>query len=293
MLRFVAITAVGLVVAGATILVVVNHSFAHEARRQANEHARFAVGSVLAAKLRPSDFRVGLTAERRQRLRRLMSSEALGGAGVAASLYAPNGQVTYTSEPRVNGVDAQNSVGQALTGTVVSKVASTPEGRVMSTFVPIRSSDGRTIGVFRLDRDDGPIAAAAKHSSLVVASILDALLLVLCALLVPVLARAAARLRRHVDELDYAATHDELTGLPNRRGFQLELDAAMDGSGREAALLLFDLADFHELNNALGSASGDALLVAVTERLQAHAEDGIVGRLGEDEFGILIPRTAR
>ena len=52
-LRFVAITAVGLVAAGATILVIVNHSFAREAQRQANEHARFAVGSVLGPKLRP------------------------------------------------------------------------------------------------------------------------------------------------------------------------------------------------------------------------------------------------
>jgi diguanylate cyclase (GGDEF)-like protein len=291
-LRFVAITALGLVTAGAAILVIVNHSFAREAQRQANEHARFAVGSVLGPKLRPSDFRIGLTAERRQRLRRLMSPEALGSASIAASLYDRNGQVTFTSKPRLDPGDAPTTVRQSLTGKVVSQVASTPAGRVMSTFVPIRSSDGRTIGVFRIDRDYGPIAAAASHSSLVVASILEALLLLLCALLVPVLARAAGRLRRHVDELDHLATHDELTGLLNRLGFKRELDKAAGGA-REAALLLFDLADFHEINNALGSASSDALLVEVATGLQAHVEGGVAGRLGEDEFGILAPTRDR
>jgi diguanylate cyclase (GGDEF)-like protein len=54
-------------------------------------------------------------------------------------------------------------------------------------------------------------------------------------------------------------------------------------------LLLFDIDDFHEVNNALGSAGGDALLVEIADRLQDRAIDSHVGRLGEDEFGVLLP----
>ncbi len=286
-LRFVALTALGLLAAGIAILVIVNHAYAREAQRQANEHARFTVASVLGEKLRPGDFRAGLTARRRSQLRLLTSEGALGVDTLAATLYSRGGGITFTSSAR-RGVDpALDEVRQALTGNVVSHVSSTPAGRTVNTFLPIRSSGGRTIGVIRLDRDYGPIEAAARRSSLVVAAVFEVLLLLLCALLVPVLARSAARMRRHVHELDYVATHDELTGLPNRLGFQRQLDAAVAGKG-EAALLLFDLDDFHEINNALGSSGADTLLVEIAQRLLAHTGDGHVGRLGEDEFGILL-----
>jgi diguanylate cyclase (GGDEF)-like protein len=287
-LRFVTVTAVGLLVAGAGIVAIVNHAFAREAQRQANEHAQLAVTTMAAGELRRMDFRSGLTAARRQHLRRQVPA-ALGD-GVAAQLYSPDGRLTL-SVPAAGLASAGTRpalVDRALEGNIVSNIASTPTGRVLSTYVPVRGERGRAVGVVRLDRDYDPIAAAALRSSIVVAGVLEGLLVMLCVLLVPMLSRSAARLRRHVDELDHVATHDDLTGLPNRLGFQRALDAAIRTDGGGAALLVFDLDEFHEINNALGASGGDALLVEVAERLQAYAGDGVVGRVGEDEFAILL-----
>jgi diguanylate cyclase (GGDEF)-like protein len=287
-LRFVVVTAVGLLVAGAGIVAIVNHAFAREAQRQANEHAQQAVTAAAAGALERTDFRRGLPAARRAELRRELGA-ALGD-GTGAALYGRDGRLAL-AVPAAGLTPAPPRgalVASALDGNVASRVASTPGGRVVSTYVPVRGARGGTVGVVQIDRDYDPIAAAALRSSLVVAGVLELLLLVLCALLVPVLSRSAARLRRHVDELDHVATHDDLTGLPNRLGFQRELDVRMREEEHEGALLVFDLAEFHEINNALGASGGDALLVEVAERLQANADGATLGRLGEDEFGILL-----
>ena len=89
------------------------------------------------------------------------------------------------------------------------------------------------------------------------------------------------------------ATHDQLTGLANRRllfSAAKEILAVAASRGRVAALVLLDLDGFKEVNDRLGHYVGDALLQEVAGRLQAYAEPGdIVARLGGDEFAILLP----
>ncbi|TNM59986.1 GGDEF domain-containing protein [Streptomyces sp. NP160] len=106
---------------------------------------------------------------------------------------------------------------------------------------------------------------------------------------------AASRLLLNLGELDQLAdTHhqartDELTGLANRRGLLDRTDAMLE-RGAPFALALVDLDRFKEVNDALGHASGDALLVAAAARLRAAAGAGAeVGRLGGDEFALLLP----
>lgn len=104
---------------------------------------------------------------------------------------------------------------------------------------------------------------------------------------------------RHANEsLSYLAFHDNLTGLPNRASF-LEHAAQVvksAGSGNESAALLFlDCDRFKEVNDALGHAAGDELLVQVARRIRAQLRDGdFVARLGGDEFAVLLTpiRTA-
>ncbi|MCO6418774.1 EAL domain-containing protein [Siccirubricoccus sp. KC 17139] len=96
--------------------------------------------------------------------------------------------------------------------------------------------------------------------------------------------RAEARIR-------FLAHHDPLTELPNRTGFAEELGRALAVHGRTGqpfALLALDLDRFKMVNDALGHAVGDALLVKVAARLRAavRATD-LVGRLGGDEFALL------
>ncbi len=90
--------------------------------------------------------------------------------------------------------------------------------------------------------------------------------------------------------LDHLARHDALTGLPNRSALTGRLDEATrrSASGQRAALLYLDLDRFKAVNDSLGHAVGDALLVAVSHRLQSlvRASD-IAVRLGGDEFVVL------
>jgi diguanylate cyclase (GGDEF)-like protein/PAS domain S-box-containing protein len=98
---------------------------------------------------------------------------------------------------------------------------------------------------------------------------------------------------RQLDDLEYQAHHDALTGLPNRvllhRAFkdQILQEAAPD---RMAALLLLDLDRFKEINDTLGHHVGDSLLALVGVRLNAILGPvrGIACRLGGDEFAFLL-----
>jgi diguanylate cyclase (GGDEF)-like protein/PAS domain S-box-containing protein len=88
------------------------------------------------------------------------------------------------------------------------------------------------------------------------------------------------------------ANHDPLTGLANRALFQTRLGdalAAADASGKGVGLLLLDLDDFKDINDTLGHAAGDRLLVETAARLmQAVGDRGTVARVGGDEFAVVL-----
>jgi diguanylate cyclase (GGDEF)-like protein len=101
-----------------------------------------------------------------------------------------------------------------------------------------------------------------------------------------------ARARARVSELEALADRDPLTGLLNRRGFGRELRRAAALASRHAtpaAVLYLDLDGFKAVNDTLGHDAGDAALVHVARLLEANlrATDA-VGRLGGDEFGVLL-----
>ncbi|MFF3618380.1 putative bifunctional diguanylate cyclase/phosphodiesterase [Streptomyces sp. NPDC002467] len=87
--------------------------------------------------------------------------------------------------------------------------------------------------------------------------------------------------------LRYEATHDALTGLPNRTLFFERLEKALNGSGGDRfGLCYLDLDGFKAVNDSLGHSAGDRLLVEVADRLQSCATGPgeVVARLGGDEF---------
>ncbi|MFK0158418.1 putative bifunctional diguanylate cyclase/phosphodiesterase [Streptomyces sp. NPDC090499] len=98
--------------------------------------------------------------------------------------------------------------------------------------------------------------------------------------------------------LRYEATHDALTGLPNRTLFFERLEKALSaGEGQRFGLCYLDLDGFKTINDSLGHSAGDRLLVEVADRLQscATAPGEMVARLGGDEFVALTtgPATQR
>jgi len=101
---------------------------------------------------------------------------------------------------------------------------------------------------------------------------------------------------RAEEKLRHYALHDPLTNLPNRVQFMNELNQAVaraeGNSFARFAVLFLDLDRFKVINDSLGHAVGDKLLIAIAERLTAGVRPGdVVARLGGDEFTILLNRS--
>ncbi|QLI80057.1 EAL domain-containing protein [Chitinibacter fontanus] len=98
------------------------------------------------------------------------------------------------------------------------------------------------------------------------------------------------------EKLAYQAEHDYLTGLTNRRGFEAALNdahqQALNGAPQQV-LMLLDLDQFKLVNDTCGHLAGDELLRHVTALLQGLMLPGrsVLGRLGGDEFGVLLSDT--
>jgi len=141
---------------------------------------------------------------------------------------------------------------------------------------PICSPDGHALGTLCiLDRTPRTLDAAGRRHlqelAVGVGAVLD-------------LHRTTMRLHR-------AATHDPLTGLANRAGFEPALQDAVEAArdGAPCAVLCLDLDGFKQVNDRLGHAAGDAVLRAAAARLQDALRPGdLAVRLGGDEFAVLL-----
>jgi diguanylate cyclase (GGDEF)-like protein/PAS domain S-box-containing protein len=98
--------------------------------------------------------------------------------------------------------------------------------------------------------------------------------------------------RRSRELLEFQATHDELTGLPNRRALVAEIERELEAN-RDCAVLVLDHDRFKVVNDSLGHSAGDQLLVTGADRIRLSLRPGdVVARLGGDEFAILLRSPA-
>ncbi|MCA0145023.1 EAL domain-containing protein [Blastococcus sp. LR1] len=144
-------------------------------------------------------------------------------------------------------------------------------------------ADGRPVGL---------VAEILLPEDLIAAQLRDASirLVVTVSLLLVGITVVAVLGRRRMLRRERRALHDPLTGLGNRTQLvQQQLSGTVRGVPERAALLLLDLEGFKEVNDGLGHAVGDQLLIEVADVLRSAVRgDDVVTRLGDDEFAVLL-----
>lgn len=140
----------------------------------------------------------------------------------------------------------------------------------------------------------GGAMAAVAASDAALATPLEKVLFLVTAIVVSLFSFVfASRAELQRSQLEAIALHDPLTGAGNRRGLELELQAAINTSERQATplgLLIFDIDHFKAINDAFGHEAGDDVLVqlATVVRGNTRANDRFF-RLGGEEFTLLLP----
>jgi diguanylate cyclase (GGDEF)-like protein len=295
-LRFAITTGIALALAAGAILLVVRHFNTLQAERAATSQARVLASSVLRGPLRKADFEREVTKARRSQLDELFETHVLAEGVLRATLYAEDGTVTYSTDHRLLGTRTDpRHVREALAGAIRGDVTTVRDGekqrKTLRTYSPVAVRNGS--GVVALFQDYAPIARAAQATFLPVAGIFEVVLVGLFVVLVPILRRVTTRVRRQMEEIEYRALYDELTGLPNRSLFRERIEQATLAGRRDqhhATVMLLDVDRFKEINETLGHETGDRLLRELGERLRAQLrENETLARLGGDEFGILLP----
>ena len=184
----------------------------------------------------------------------------------------------------------QNRVVDALSSDSDKKA----EERVLSSAIPAQNNVLRVLSLLDTETQKLALEASRKaHQAHEVARFWMYLLSGI-ALLLGIFVAAAVMYytNRASRERHHLATHDALTGLPNRMLFMDRLGQSLVRAQRRNTLvgvMFIDLDRFKRVNDTLGHASGDALICEVAQRLRAttRAED-VVARLGGDEFGVVI-----
>jgi diguanylate cyclase (GGDEF)-like protein len=105
------------------------------------------------------------------------------------------------------------------------------------------------------------------------------------------LSAANARLQQLTEALNFKARHDSLTGTLNRGAVFEQAQAQLDAGA--LALILLDIDFFKQINDRYGHPAGDAVLRELVERLDTALNGrGVMGRVGGEEFTILLPETS-
>ena len=288
-------SALTLGIGAATLLVFIRHFERSRAQQTATLQASV-VAQAVVDRLRPSDLDEPVSRERRKELDRLFEARVLDDETLASAVAASDGRLVYSTEARRANtvISSRELLGEALAGTVASELVTIDfdgnSKKVFRAYAPFHLADG-SAGVLVVDKDYGPIAAAARRAAITVAAVLELVLLSLWLCLLPIMRSVTRRMNRQLDTIAHQALHDDLTGLANRAQFGARLDEALErGADRETRLAVFfiDLERFKEVNDALGHSYGNELLTVVAARLaDVVGENETVARLGGDEFGVL------
>jgi diguanylate cyclase (GGDEF)-like protein len=295
-LRFAVVLSVALGLASAVILVVVHHFALSQAERGAARHAGLMASAVFQRAVDAKDLKSPVSPGRRQQLDAVLRAYGIDTGIVALSLVRRDGVVTYSTDHRLIGTTASATLAtEAAAGTIVSStsaagpVSARKSGKTLETYAPVgpRSFGGAAL----IAQSYQQIASEARSLQLRVGIVLEALLVVLFIVFVPLLVRVTRRIKGQIEQIHQQAFYDELTGLPNRTHLFERLELAISRAADEErvlAVLLADLNRFREINDTLGHEVGDTVLIEAAERLRDVAgEERLLARLGGDDFVVV------
>ena len=206
-------------------------------------------------------------------------------ASIGMALVSPAGRVVQANEAlrSLLGLGSYESISQRL---ITDFVDAADVALLNARLARLNAKQVDSFSVeLQLRHGEGDVVWAAVHGSFI--SDIESASPSLILQVQDVTARREAEAR-----LQYIAFHDSLTGLPNRRRFQDDLEQALALAKAEPArhfsLMFLDFDRFKLVNDSLGHAIGDEFLIAVARRIQQNVRpNDIVARLGGDEFAIL------
>lgn len=162
-------------------------------------------------------------------------------------------------------------------------------------FQPLQDVSGRVVGTMVMYIDTSKITEQVRNSVIIGSAVVIVAAIALILFFYWFVGRIGERMARNELQLQQMATQDGLTGLFNRREFNLTLEdsiARQKRYGEPVSLLMIDIDYFKRVNDTYGHQAGDTVLVELARRLkdQARAIDRVC-RYGGEEFVILLPET--
>jgi diguanylate cyclase (GGDEF)-like protein len=289
--RFTALGVLVLAVLGLAIGLVLKHQIEQRALERAVQHAEVMAQLSVQPHLVEGDLRYPTSLERLEELDRRVGKRFFNDIGIrTVKLFNRDGRLVYSNDRTIIGGHAfkGGNVYTALKGEVVRNLenGTGDDGRggerVLEVYVPVRLAPwSEPSAVLEMYISYAPVAEEIRHDLIVAYALLGGGFVLLFGTLFKIVAGASRRLR-------HQALHDALTDLPNRSLLHRRAARALRGDD-PAAMLLIDLDRFKEVNDTLGHDHGDALLVEVSQRLQAALRrDDTLARLGGDEFAVLV-----
>jgi diguanylate cyclase (GGDEF)-like protein len=300
---------VPMVVLGFVLTSVLEQQVETHSVADAGQSARLIASIGIQPRLTPSGVRNGLTAQEIVALDRQLRDRSATEDLARIKIWNASHRIVYSDDHSLIGRAFQggDDLRAALEGRASSGEVVTPEhngetssevglGKLVEVYVPLRfAGGGPPAGAFEIYLSFRPVSAAIAHDKRIIVLVVAIGLSLLWAVLFRIVATASKRLRRQAHENDVLARYDPLTGLPNRTLFRERVEQELRDAGqrrREIAVLLIDLDGFAEINNTLGSSTGDEVLREAGRRFQAQLGEGaLVARIGGDEYAILCPHA--
>jgi diguanylate cyclase (GGDEF)-like protein/PAS domain S-box-containing protein len=235
-------------------------------------------GMFLAATIRSLDHEVMRSFTYALGIRRrdaLLGSVAESSAD-AIMVVRPEGQIEMANAAAASMFACSR---EAMVGALVSRYVPLPDAAIVPATLP-----GKVIEQEATKNDGTPFPVEITVSPVDIQG--EALR--------TVIVRDITARKLQEQRLQYQATHDSLTDLPNRAALMSHLEFALTHArpGGRVTLLMLDLCRFKEVNDTLGHEVGDQVLREVARRFETVADrDGFVARLGGDEFTLVLERS--